>query len=145
MLTTEEDWVPAYKQLCVVDGCGRIVGPHSARGMCNAHYKRARAGKPLYAPIQIRGAGWISSHGYRYVGDRAEHRLIIERHLGRALSFNEVVHHKDGDPTNNDLRNLEVLDRGEHIRLHTLGKSNEQRKIEKASFGYCLAGKPDHV
>jgi hypothetical protein len=66
----------------------------------------------------------------------------MEEHLGRPLSYNEVVHHIDGNKLNNDLSNLEVMDRGEHIRLHTKGKTNEQRRREKEQFGYVLAGKP---
>lgn len=34
---------------------------------------------------------------------------------------------------NNDPSNLEVMDRGDHIRLHCSGKTNEQRKAEKAA------------
>lgn len=66
----------------------------------------------------------------------------MERALGRRLSFNEVVHHKDGNTLNNDPANLEVMDRAEHIREHTAGKTNEQRATEKALYGYCLAGRP---
>lgn len=111
--------------------------------MCNAHYHRLRAGRPLDGPIQDRGAGWVSSHGYRYIGERAEHRLIAERQIGRPLNYNEIVHHKDGDHLNNDPSNLEVMDRGEHIRLHCGGKTNEQRAAEKAEHGYVLAGRPE--
>jgi len=48
----------------------------------------------------------------------AEHRLVMEEHLGRVLSKDEVVHHKDGDRCNNDLRNLEVMTSAEHKRMH---------------------------
>ncbi len=96
----------------------------------------------MAAPIQDRGKGWTSTHGYRYLGTRGHHRQIVESALGRTLGYNEVIHHKDGNKLNNALSNLEVLDRGEHIRLHTRGKTNEQRRIEKAQHGYCLAGKP---
>lgn len=29
-----------------------------------------------------------------------------------------VVHHKDGNHNNNDVRNLEILTRGEHTSIH---------------------------
>lgn len=83
--------------------------------------------------IQFRGAGWVSSHGYRYLGKRAAHREAMEKAIGRRLGYNEVIHHKDGNRMNNDPSNLEVMDRGDHIRLHCSGKTNEQRKAEKAA------------
>lgn len=42
--------------------------------------------------------------GYAY-----EHRLVAEEKLGRLLADTEIVHHKDGNPTNNDPANLEVM------------------------------------
>jgi len=50
-----------------------------------------------------------------------EHRLIMEAHLGRKLSFNEVVHHKDGDKKNNKIENLELMSRAEHSKYHMTG------------------------
>ena len=38
-----------------------------------------------------------------------EHRLLAEELLGRPLLSGEVVHHRDGDGTNNDPSNLVVL------------------------------------
>lgn len=64
----------------------------------------------------------INSAGYKCikVGDKYlyEHRLIIEEHIGRKLTVNEVVHHKDGDKLNNSIENLQIMDKKEHDRLH---------------------------
>ena len=49
-----------------------------------------------------------------------EHRLVMERHLGRALLPGEVVHHKDGDGLNNALDNLELMTQTEHQREHLM-------------------------
>lgn len=62
-----------------------------------------------------------------------EHRLIMERHLGRKLLNSEIVHHKDGDKSNNDLENLEVMSRSEHSRSHRLGNSMPIEVREKIS------------
>ena len=46
------------------------------------------------------------------------HRYIMECFLGRQLTSQELVHHKDGDKLNNTVNNLELIDRATHIRLH---------------------------
>lgn len=61
---------------------------------------------------------------YRVVWDGtkhiSEHRLIMQRHLGRILRSDELVHHKDGNRLNNDISNLEVLAAKPHSRHHNL-------------------------
>ena len=43
-------------------------------------------------------------------------KYLMEKHLNRYLSENETVDHIDGNPLNNDLSNLRVLDRSEHCK-----------------------------
>lgn len=38
----------------------------------------------------------------------AQHRKVMAEHLGRALLTTEQVHHIDNDPSNNDIRNLQL-------------------------------------
>lgn len=49
----------------------------------------------------------------------AKHRLIMMKHLGRELTENEIVHHKDFNKSNNDISNLEILTPSEHAKLHS--------------------------
>lgn len=65
----------------------------------------------------------FSRDGYMYyVPSRGEiyamHILVMEHHLGRKILPNEIVHHKDGDRSNNSIHNLELLTRAEHINIH---------------------------
>lgn len=47
------------------------------------------------------------------------HRTIIENAIGRELTKDEIVHHIDGNKLNNELNNLVVLSRSDHVKLHS--------------------------
>ena len=63
--------------------------------------------------------GHIARSGYKIVSKRGEtnlyeHRLVAEQTIGRPLERDEVVHHVDGNRSNNDPSNLVVMKRREH-------------------------------
>lgn len=107
------------KNLCAC-GCGglalrKFVNGHNTRLMSSEEQSR-RGNLNTGAHFLNTGAGkW-----YRKVDQRHEHRTVMEKRLGRNLSFNEVVHHKDNDKRNNDPDNLELMTRSEHSRHHAL-------------------------
>lgn len=73
-----------------------------------------------------KGKGWLNARsGYREVKVNGrnvrEHRWVMERHLGRKLLPYELVHHKDGNKTNNSIDNLELVGWGEHTINHHIG------------------------
>ena len=47
-----------------------------------------------------------------------EHRLVMEKHLGRALRDDEDIHHKNRNRSDNRLSNLQVMSKSEHSSLH---------------------------
>lgn len=65
----------------------------------------------------------------------SEHRLIAERAFGRRLGFNEVVHHIDGDPKNNDPANLILMNRGEHVSFEWALHKDEVEREDAFQLG----------
>lgn len=48
-----------------------------------------------------------------------EHRLVMENKIGRYLNPKEVVHHKDGNRSNNKVGNLELMpSQSKHMSHH---------------------------
>lgn len=65
----------------------------------------------VYAP----GHPNSSIHGGTHI---LEYRLIMSKHLGRVLLETELVHHKNGDPSDNRIENLEIMTLHEHNVEH---------------------------
>jgi len=57
----------------------------------------------------------------------------MENKLGRTLTFNEIVHHKNGDKKCNEDNNLEVMSRSEHGKLHMKKRTPSRRSIDALS------------
>lgn len=65
--------------------------------------------------------GYLKANLWGYI---AEHRFIMEKYLGRFLRKKEVVHHLNGDHSDNRLENLKLCkNNAEHRKLHKKSKS----------------------
>jgi hypothetical protein len=72
----------------------------------------------VYAPMHRRA----NTRGYVY-----EHMVVAEDQMGRLLTKDEVVHHKNGKRWDNRPENLEVMNKTEHAKLR--GQREEDLNI----------------
>lgn len=119
---------------------GKVVSEETRQKIATA--KRG-VGRPEEMKVKVRGenngqwkGGITYSDGYRFLNvgpgkRKKEHRLVMERYLGRPLSPDEHVHHIDGNKLNNDISNLQIMDAREHGYEHLLKLTAELDELRK--------------
>jgi hypothetical protein len=76
---------------------------------------------------------YLCGHYYQRKGKRL-HRTVWEYHNG-GIPKGYHVHHADGNKSNNDITNLVLLEKTEHIREHM----NQPERREWSSQAICIA------
>ena len=98
--------------------CGCLKRERTREANTGENHYNWRGGKKLnpkgYLRLKARDHPHSDNSGYVY-----EHRLVMEKKLGRYLQPDEVVHHIDENPANNDLSNLKLFSNNEeHLHHH---------------------------
>ena len=118
---------------------------------CFTYSLAASLGKVAYRKIldekigekQIDSCGYMTvyvadthPHSEGYCGRVREHILIMENHLNRKLNKGEVVHHIDGDKTNNQIDNLDLCTVQEHNACHGASEGLVFELYKRGLVGY---------
>ena len=107
------------------------------KGEGNSYWKGGQA--------VISGGGYVTiykpDHPFCYKHRVKEERLIMENLLGRYLTKEEIVHHKDRNKTNNDPSNLQVVDSSEHHKLHWIGRSRVLSEETRKNMALAQIGR----
>ena len=70
--------------------------------------------------------------------DSDNYRKIAEIYFNKRLESDEVVHHIDGNRTNNNPENLVIMKRSQHSKLHVLFNFENWRKGQHILCSSCL-------
>lgn len=115
---------------CKFPECDR---PHTAKGYCAAHWRQQKYYGVL-KPLKFkRGEGNITSEGYKRIQQnnvmKYEHRMVMEKAIGRELLPEENVHHINGDRLDNRLENLELWNKSQPAGQRVEDKINHAIQI----------------
>ncbi len=92
-----------------------IKYPQGRMGKLSANWKggRVAANKAGYIYIYRPDHKFATKDGYVM-----EHRLVLEKKLGRILESNEIAHHINGKKDDNRPENIALTKKGEHTKQH---------------------------
>lgn len=110
---------------------------YGARAGMKGHPISEKTREKMNEGIRKKWEGHKTNHGSGYVvvrsggKQRLEHRVVMEKHIGRKLNNEEDVHHINGNKKDNRVENLHLFkDRSSHSYYHKmkeLGKEVELR------------------
>lgn len=147
LLTMDAEGASLEEMARAVGSCGLSVKKFLRRNGVVRNFPRTLPGK---RNPKWRGGRVVKNDGYVFVYSPdhpyrnrnkyvREHRLVMEKMLGRYLDPSEVVHHRDGNRQNNSPENLQLFSENkEHLSLELSG----MKRIYNADGSYRMSESP---
>lgn len=122
------------------EACGRVYKPRTVTSrFCSRPCQWSMNGNPItkFEYWWVNQRGYIDGSIFVNGGWRRvkQHRWFMEKHIGRALSPSEDVHHINGDKADNRIENLEIVEHGHHSTHHNNSRPHKR--------GYKLTLSPE--
>ena len=111
-------------------GKNRIFSDEHKKAISLSRLKHAEANAK---GVSLKPSGYIEITRGENKG-RPHHRVVMESHIGRKLETWEHVHHKDGNRTNNDISNLELMSASEHMSHHAKENYQSRRRNKNGTW-----------
>jgi hypothetical protein len=118
----------------VATNTGRKKGPMSDAGRENVRRAKLAHGEIHAKGFRIMRDGYVQLTRGPHKG-RLQHIVVMEAFLGHPIPPGHDVHHVDRNRQNNDLSNLQLLTRREHVRLHWRLKCESGTQKERDKYG----------
>ena len=111
-----ERWQVIYAVGRLCPKCGIPLGGKRRTGTNNPRWSGGTRKSCGYTFVTVREDHPLFSMAFR-VGSMyqiAEHRIVMAQHIGRVLADDEIVHHINGNKSDNRIENLQLLVYNQH-------------------------------
>lgn len=134
-----KSFIPKYKpspnRLTRGRFCSKDCGGRGQLGSKNANWHGGRhKSSKGYVLVYTPSHPNAQAEGYVF-----EHRLVMEARLGRYLRSDEHIHHINGNRSDNQIKNLEVLNKDVHHARHASARKGKPVKWSAEQVAEAVA------
>lgn len=129
------------KTYLICNNCNKsFYSGHKNSKFCSKDcYYKSKINK-IAVPSRYKGGKYTNTQGYILIklpehknsnsdGYIREHIIVMEKNIGRYLNNEEIIHHKNGNKSDNRIENLLLTTKSEHRKIHSIYKQDIKDKI----------------